>query len=252
MTAKRRSAGRLRSFFRGAFVALLLLPNRCFPLRSPRSPRLMPLLFFAFCLSACTKTDNGAAATAPPIIKTPAGDAMALVPAGWFEMGSAGRKGDESPVHKVWVDGFLMDVHEVTQAQYGRAGPREPIALQGPAGGRSNRSVGPRRPSTATSAPGPRASSRATTRTPARATSRRTGTACPPRPSGNTRAARGRGPSGTSAPDAAPLADYAWFAENSAKATHPVGGKTPECLGPLRHVWQCGRVVQRRVRRGVL
>jgi formylglycine-generating enzyme required for sulfatase activity len=43
---------------------------------------------------------------------------MAVIPAGWFEMGSAAGQPDEAPVHKVWIDSFLMDTTEVTQDQY--------------------------------------------------------------------------------------------------------------------------------------
>ena len=43
---------------------------------------------------------------------------MVAIPPGWFEMGSKKGVADESPVHKVWVDSFLMDRYEVTQEQY--------------------------------------------------------------------------------------------------------------------------------------
>ncbi len=54
----------------------------------------------------------------PEIIKTKAGIEMVKIPAGWFQMGSDKGKPDESPVHKVWVDSFLMDKYEVTQDLY--------------------------------------------------------------------------------------------------------------------------------------
>jgi formylglycine-generating enzyme required for sulfatase activity len=46
---------------------------------------------------------------------------MALIPAGPFEMGAAGTQAleDERPLHRVALDAFMMDVHEVTTAQYG-------------------------------------------------------------------------------------------------------------------------------------
>ncbi|MFH1008969.1 MAG: SUMF1/EgtB/PvdO family nonheme iron enzyme [Candidatus Latescibacterota bacterium] len=45
---------------------------------------------------------------------------MALIPAGFFEMGDAFNEGNsyERPVHTVYVDAFYMDVCEVTNAQY--------------------------------------------------------------------------------------------------------------------------------------
>ena len=43
---------------------------------------------------------------------------FATIPAGWFEMGSAGGADDERPVHRVWVDAFELAVHPVTRRQY--------------------------------------------------------------------------------------------------------------------------------------
>jgi len=45
---------------------------------------------------------------------------MVEIPASEFAMGSDGGQAleDERPMHRVWVDGFSMDIHEVTTAQY--------------------------------------------------------------------------------------------------------------------------------------
>ena len=45
---------------------------------------------------------------------------MVLIPEGWFLMGSPGGEGSdrEHPQHKVWVDAFLINKYEVTNAQY--------------------------------------------------------------------------------------------------------------------------------------
>jgi acetoin utilization deacetylase AcuC-like enzyme/formylglycine-generating enzyme required for sulfatase activity len=64
-------------------------------------------------LTSCEKKAN----FAPTIIKTIAGKEMVQIPNGWFDMGSK-KKDSESPVHKVWVDSFFMDRHEVTQEEY--------------------------------------------------------------------------------------------------------------------------------------
>ena len=45
---------------------------------------------------------------------------MALVPEGEFTMGSATGDADELPVHKVYVDAFFMDIHQLSVAQYAR------------------------------------------------------------------------------------------------------------------------------------
>ncbi|MBN1998771.1 formylglycine-generating enzyme family protein [candidate division KSB1 bacterium] len=42
---------------------------------------------------------------------------MVLIPAGEFTMGAANAE-DDNPPHKVSVDSFYMDIHEVTNAQY--------------------------------------------------------------------------------------------------------------------------------------
>ena len=50
----------------------------------------------------------------------PASDVMVAIPAGYFMMGSNDGKDDEKPIHKVYVNAFLMDKYEVTVAQYQR------------------------------------------------------------------------------------------------------------------------------------
>ena len=45
---------------------------------------------------------------------------MALVPAGEFTMGSTTGNADEQPVHKVYVEAFFMDLHQLSVAQYAR------------------------------------------------------------------------------------------------------------------------------------
>jgi acetoin utilization deacetylase AcuC-like enzyme/formylglycine-generating enzyme required for sulfatase activity len=100
---------------------------------SVRSYQLVSLrnykLYFTFCIAclvilftSCEKKtnlvppSNGRTDFTPTIIKTSAGKEMVQIPGGWFEMGS--KKKNESPVHKVWVDSFLMDRCEVTQDEY--------------------------------------------------------------------------------------------------------------------------------------
>src|SRR5271168_1872873 len=42
------------------------------------------------------------------------------IPASWFLMGSASGQDCERPVHRVWVDSFLLAVTQVTNAEYER------------------------------------------------------------------------------------------------------------------------------------
>ena len=48
------------------------------------------------------------------------GAEMVWIAGGTFEMGSNDGEADEKPVHTVTVDGFYMDIHEVTVGQYKR------------------------------------------------------------------------------------------------------------------------------------
>jgi len=68
--------------------------------------------------------DQSVAKSRPPKLNTaaapgkaPAG--MAWVPGGWFWMGDNSLD-DAQPEHLVYVDGFWMDVHEVTNAEFAR------------------------------------------------------------------------------------------------------------------------------------
>lgn len=59
--------------------------------------------------------NEGAAETSDPRMQ-----GMIWIPSGEFAMGSTDplAREDESPVHRVWVDGFWMDATEVTNAQF--------------------------------------------------------------------------------------------------------------------------------------
>jgi len=44
--------------------------------------------------------------------------ALAPIPEGWFLMGSASGQDCERPVHRVWIDAFLLAATQVTNAEY--------------------------------------------------------------------------------------------------------------------------------------
>src|SRR5208283_5700358 len=46
--------------------------------------------------------------------------ALVVIPAGWFLMGCDTGQDNEKPVHRVWIDEFLLAARQVTNAQYGR------------------------------------------------------------------------------------------------------------------------------------
>jgi len=77
-------------------------------------------------------SEAGSEDGAPPrTILTETGVEMVLIPGGWFEMGSDDGNADEGPVHRVWVDAFLMDKYEVTQDQYARLQLSDPSRFEG-------------------------------------------------------------------------------------------------------------------------
>src|ERR1039457_1071889 len=42
------------------------------------------------------------------------------IPAAWFLMGSTSGQDCERPIHRVWVDGFLLAATQVTKGEYAR------------------------------------------------------------------------------------------------------------------------------------
>jgi formylglycine-generating enzyme required for sulfatase activity len=50
----------------------------------------------------------------------PFGETLITIPAGWFLMGSEHGQDNEKPVHRVWVDAFLLASCQVTNAEYAR------------------------------------------------------------------------------------------------------------------------------------
>jgi formylglycine-generating enzyme required for sulfatase activity len=73
----------------------------------------------------CQRAGAPEAAGGQPTVTTESGVEMVLIPAGSFEMGSRHGREEEKPVHQVWIDSFLMDRHEVTQAEYKKLGQIE-------------------------------------------------------------------------------------------------------------------------------
>jgi len=206
------------------------------PERTARRLRCLMILTAA-CALSCQEasTRPGSAAGEPKSIKTPSGIEMVLIPAGWFEMGSRNGDPDEAPVHRVWVDAFLMDRYEVTQEQWAKVAESSPFLSADPA-----HFKGPSRPvemiSWDLAALYCNARSRAEGLEPCydeegacrfEANGYRLPTeaeweyAC-------------RGASATRysfGDDPRLLNRYAWYAGNSLKTTHPVGMKKPNPLG---------------------
>ncbi len=91
------------------------------------------LVLAVLAASSCRKAkDSPAGSAMTQVVKTKSGIEMVLIPGGWFEIGSEKGSPDESPVHRVWVDSFLMDKYEVTQEQYGRFPLPDPSHFKNP------------------------------------------------------------------------------------------------------------------------
>jgi len=105
------------------------------------SPRvLLTLLLSAglslpvFLLSSCGWS-NESGTDSPggglEILTTDSGVEMVVIPGGWFEMGLGDDRNGDAPLHRVWVDSFLIDRLEVTQDLYRSLEVSDPSRFEG-------------------------------------------------------------------------------------------------------------------------
>jgi len=189
------------------------------------------LVLFTLSVVSCEKAGKPRAVTpAPQVIQTGNGLEMVQIPAGWSNMGSPQGEASEAPVHKVWIDAFLMDRYEVTQEQYGK-----------PIQGNPSHFKGPRNPmeqmSWADAALYCNARSRAEGLEPCyeeetgECRFEAKGYRLPTEAEWEYACRAGTDTDYLGAREAGKLKDYAWFAENSGERTHPVGEKKPNPWG---------------------
>jgi formylglycine-generating enzyme required for sulfatase activity len=87
-------------------------------MKSTKKWKAACLIVAALVPLGCRKAGAPPTVSELPTTRTKSGRELVTIPAGFFEMGSRHGRDEEKPVHKVWVDAFLMDRHEVTQAEY--------------------------------------------------------------------------------------------------------------------------------------
>ncbi|HUT89252.1 MAG TPA: formylglycine-generating enzyme family protein [Thermoguttaceae bacterium] len=74
----------------------------------------------------CRRVEPEPQAEPSALGQTAAGPEMALIPGGWFNMGSAENRETDEPLHRAYVGPFYVDRYEVTQAEYERVTGNNP------------------------------------------------------------------------------------------------------------------------------
>jgi formylglycine-generating enzyme required for sulfatase activity len=166
----------------------------------------------------------------PATIVTKGGIEMILIPAGSFQMGNGRGKDDETTVHTVTVDAFLMDKYEVTQAEYERHHLPNPSHFKGP-------NLPVEQVTWVQAAVYCNARSKAEGLQPcynednAQCDFQANGYRLPTEAEWEYACRAGTDTDYSFGNASGKLGEYAWFADNASKKTHPVGEKKPNPWG---------------------
>jgi formylglycine-generating enzyme required for sulfatase activity len=192
---------------------------------------LLPLVGFAL---GCQSGSSPTVVQTQPTITTKSGVEMVLIPAGSFDMGSRHGREDEGPVHKVGIDSFLMDKLEVTQAEYEKLGQLE--AFPNPSHFR-----GPDLPVEQVTWPQAARFCNARSRfeglqpcyneDSGACDFQANGYRLPTEAEWEYACRAGTDTDYSFGNEVRKLGDFAWFADNAAKRTHPVGQRKPNAWG---------------------
>ena len=175
----------------------------------------------------------------PEVVKTRSGIEMVRIPAGRFTMGSSSGKEDEAPIREVRINAFLMDRYEVTQAAYSRYDPINGSHFKGP-----DRPVEMVRWDDAASYCNKRSQEEGLQ--PCYDENlvcnfAADGYRLPTEAEWEYACRAGSTTDYNFAADSRQLSDYAWFAANAEKQTHPVGQRKPNAWGLYD---MCGNVAE--------
>ena len=161
---------------------------------------------------------------------------MVVIPAGSFEMGNKRGRDDEKPVHSVWIDSFLMDKCEVTQAEYEKLGKLDDAPFPNPSHFR-----GPDLPVEQVTWPQAARFCNARSRfeglqpcyneDTAECDFDADGYRLPTEAEWEYACRAGTTGDYSFGSEARKLGDFAWFADNAGKKTHPVAQKRPNPWG---------------------
>ena len=192
------------------------------------------LILAASATPSCQKAGGPQAPSGLPTITTQDGSELVKIPAGFFEMGSRYGRDEEKPVHTVWIDSLLMDRHEVTQAEYEKQGKIEafpnPSHFQGA-------DLPVEQVTWPQAARYCNARSRFEGLKPCynedtgACDFEATGYRLPTEAEWEYACRAGTNSEYSFGGEARQLGDFAWFADNSVKKTHPVGRKKPNPWG---------------------
>jgi formylglycine-generating enzyme required for sulfatase activity len=149
-------------------------------------------------------------------------------------MGSRHGREEEKTVHKVWIDSFLMDRHEVTQAEYEKYGKIEafpnPSHFQG-ADLPVEQVTWPQAARYCNARSNFEGLQPCYNEDTGACDFEATGYRLPTEAEWEYACRAGTNSDYSFGGEARQLGDFAWFADNSAKKTHPVGRKKPNPLG---------------------
>jgi formylglycine-generating enzyme required for sulfatase activity len=186
----------------------------------------------ALSLASCQRLDLSGAPADVKVIPTKGGE-MVLIPAGEFQMGSS-HKDNEKPVHAVYLDALLMDRSPVTQAQWDRL--KEDIGVPEP-----SHFKGPDRPVEMVSWPIAARYCNARSEDEGlqpcydldtgKCDFKKTGYRLPTEAEWEYACRAGSTGDYYFGGDVRQLGEYAWFADNAGKQTHPVGQRKPNAWG---------------------